>query len=352
MTPVGDDLVGVAVLSDRARRSTSCSRRSRCWPRGWPGASRTAVRGAGPLRQRSRRRVAGRVLLVGDAAGYVDALTGEGIALGLAQARAAVGAGRGRATRRATSGPGAGWGGATTCSPRACSPRPGTPRCAAGSCRRPLRLPARVRSRGRPAGEAGVSGDRDPRAGRAARRGRPRRRHHAQGAACTTPTTPLHLAFSCYLFDGHGRLLRHPAGAAQADLAGRLDQQRAAATRPPASRSADAVRRRVREELASRRGRPAAAAGVPLPGGDGQRRRSRTRCARSSSPPPTTCRRPTPTRSPTSPGPTGRRSGPACSTAAARSARGAATRSPACRQTRWRPRPGPDAELPPAARAQ
>ena len=50
------------------------------------------VRGAGPLRQRSRRRVAGRVLLVGDAAGYVDALTGEGIALGLAQARAAVAA--------------------------------------------------------------------------------------------------------------------------------------------------------------------------------------------------------------------------------------------------------------------
>ena len=48
------------------------------------------MRGAGPLRQRSRRRVAGRVLLVGDAAGYVDALTGEGIALGLAQARAAV----------------------------------------------------------------------------------------------------------------------------------------------------------------------------------------------------------------------------------------------------------------------
>jgi flavin-dependent dehydrogenase len=30
------------------------------------------------------------VLLVGDAAGYVDALTGEGIALGLAQARSAV----------------------------------------------------------------------------------------------------------------------------------------------------------------------------------------------------------------------------------------------------------------------
>ena len=48
--------------------------------------------GAGPLRQRAHRRVAGRVLLVGDAGGYVDALTGEGIALGLAQARAAVAA--------------------------------------------------------------------------------------------------------------------------------------------------------------------------------------------------------------------------------------------------------------------
>ena len=35
--------------------------------------------------------MAGRVLLVGDAAGYVDALTGEGIAVSLAAARGAVG---------------------------------------------------------------------------------------------------------------------------------------------------------------------------------------------------------------------------------------------------------------------
>ncbi len=35
-------------------------------------------------------RTAGRVLLVGDAAGYVDALTGEGVAVGLASAQAAV----------------------------------------------------------------------------------------------------------------------------------------------------------------------------------------------------------------------------------------------------------------------
>jgi flavin-dependent dehydrogenase len=42
------------------------------------------------LRQVVSRRVAGRVLLVGDAAGYEDALTGEGISLALKQSAAAV----------------------------------------------------------------------------------------------------------------------------------------------------------------------------------------------------------------------------------------------------------------------
>ena len=66
----------------------------------WPGfpalaqrlaaAAGSKVLGAGPLRQRTRARVAGRVLLVGDAAGYVDALTGEGITVGLAAARSLV----------------------------------------------------------------------------------------------------------------------------------------------------------------------------------------------------------------------------------------------------------------------
>jgi flavin-dependent dehydrogenase len=55
-------------------------------------APRSELRGAGPFRQRRRARVAGRVLLVGDAAGYIDALTGEGIRIGLAQARVAVAA--------------------------------------------------------------------------------------------------------------------------------------------------------------------------------------------------------------------------------------------------------------------
>ena len=46
--------------------------------------------GAGPLLQVTNARTAGRVRLVGDASGYVDALTGEGISLGMAHARAAV----------------------------------------------------------------------------------------------------------------------------------------------------------------------------------------------------------------------------------------------------------------------
>jgi flavin-dependent dehydrogenase len=49
-------------------------------------APASEVRGAGPMRQHVRRRVYGRVLLIGDASGYVDALTGEGIGVGLAQA--------------------------------------------------------------------------------------------------------------------------------------------------------------------------------------------------------------------------------------------------------------------------
>ncbi len=44
------------------------------------------------MRQVVSRRVAGRVLLVGDAAGYEDALTGEGVSLAVKQAGAAVGA--------------------------------------------------------------------------------------------------------------------------------------------------------------------------------------------------------------------------------------------------------------------
>ena len=90
VTPIGDDCVGVAVLSDvrgpfddrLAEFPTLVDRLG--------GRRVSAVRAAGPLRQRVSGRVAGRVLLVGDAAGYVDALTGEGLAIAFACARALV----------------------------------------------------------------------------------------------------------------------------------------------------------------------------------------------------------------------------------------------------------------------
>jgi flavin-dependent dehydrogenase len=92
VTPVEDGLVGIAVLTDRQApiRDLLAGHELLTERLGRRPLSRT--RGAGPLRQRSSARTLGRVLLVGDAAGYVDALTGEGIALGLAQGRAAVAA--------------------------------------------------------------------------------------------------------------------------------------------------------------------------------------------------------------------------------------------------------------------
>ncbi|MFD6165256.1 FAD-dependent monooxygenase [Oerskovia sp. NPDC060287] len=92
VTPVAPDVVGIAMLGptgthfDEALAGfAELSERLRdAEPLG-------PVRGAGPLRQRSRRRSTGRVRLVGDASGYVDALTGEGLRVGLAQASAAVG---------------------------------------------------------------------------------------------------------------------------------------------------------------------------------------------------------------------------------------------------------------------
>jgi 2-polyprenyl-6-methoxyphenol hydroxylase-like FAD-dependent oxidoreductase len=53
-------------------------------------SSSTGLKGAGPFRQRASRPSSGRVLLVGDASGYVDAITGEGLRLGFDQARLAV----------------------------------------------------------------------------------------------------------------------------------------------------------------------------------------------------------------------------------------------------------------------
>jgi flavin-dependent dehydrogenase len=93
VTPVASDEVGVAVLGPRTadlRLDAALAELPALRERlaGAPWAS--AQRGAGPLRQRVGARVVERVLLVGDAAGYVDALTGEGLMIGAATARAAV----------------------------------------------------------------------------------------------------------------------------------------------------------------------------------------------------------------------------------------------------------------------
>jgi len=73
-TGFDEAIAGIPQLADRLRGAVVTSSR----------------RGAGPFRQRTRGRTAGRVLLVGDASGYVDAITGEGLRLGFAQATAAV----------------------------------------------------------------------------------------------------------------------------------------------------------------------------------------------------------------------------------------------------------------------
>jgi flavin-dependent dehydrogenase len=88
VTPVQPDLVGVAILSRHQPDLAWFPRLAAHLGGVAPGRPR----GCGPLRQVVSRRVAGRVLLVGDAAGYEDALTGEGISLAVKQAGAAVAA--------------------------------------------------------------------------------------------------------------------------------------------------------------------------------------------------------------------------------------------------------------------
>jgi flavin-dependent dehydrogenase len=87
VTPLGD-MVGVAMLwrGAPARFDVLLARVPALAARlrGAPPLSRD--RGAGPFHQRVRGVHRGRLALVGDAAGYVDALTGEGVALALQEA--------------------------------------------------------------------------------------------------------------------------------------------------------------------------------------------------------------------------------------------------------------------------
>lgn len=90
VTPVADDCVGIALLKSQRggfdhHLADFPALRERV-----DGLPHGADRAAGPLRQRVSHRTAGRVLLVGDAAGYVDALTGEGLGLAFGAAELAV----------------------------------------------------------------------------------------------------------------------------------------------------------------------------------------------------------------------------------------------------------------------
>lgn len=91
VTPVADDLVGVALLGPPGKDVDAALADFPELAARLDGAPTVGtVRGAGPLLQRTTARSRGRVLLVGDASGYVDALTGEGLRVGFAQAAAAV----------------------------------------------------------------------------------------------------------------------------------------------------------------------------------------------------------------------------------------------------------------------
>jgi flavin-dependent dehydrogenase len=91
VTPTAEGLVGISLLArrgvlfdDALAAAPELAARVTDAPRV------TELRGAGPFRQNTRARTSGRVLLAGDASGYVDALTAEGIRIGLDQARSAI----------------------------------------------------------------------------------------------------------------------------------------------------------------------------------------------------------------------------------------------------------------------
>ena len=81
VTPIADDCVGVALLKSRRGGFDTHLEDFPALHDRIGGRPHEPDRAAGPLRQRVSGRTAGRVMLVGDAAGYIDALTGEGLGL-------------------------------------------------------------------------------------------------------------------------------------------------------------------------------------------------------------------------------------------------------------------------------
>lgn len=90
VTPVAEDCVGIAILSSSRGGFDGHFDEFAALKDRVSGCAHGPDRAAGPLRQKARKRVAGRVLLVGDAAGYIDALTGEGMGLAFGAAEVVV----------------------------------------------------------------------------------------------------------------------------------------------------------------------------------------------------------------------------------------------------------------------
>lgn len=90
VTPVGEEEVAVAFLWREKAPSWAdmLSRFPRLNARLGGSEVTSKLRGAGPLRRRVARVASGRIALVGDASGYVDAITGDGVALAFECARA------------------------------------------------------------------------------------------------------------------------------------------------------------------------------------------------------------------------------------------------------------------------
>jgi flavin-dependent dehydrogenase len=91
VTPVTDDCVGIAILTSRRGCFGQHLESFPALTDRVNGHAHGSDLAAGPLRQKVRGRAAGRVLLVGDAAGYLDALTGEGLGIAFGSAGLLVG---------------------------------------------------------------------------------------------------------------------------------------------------------------------------------------------------------------------------------------------------------------------
>ncbi len=94
VTPIGPNHLGVAFLWENGRVDKPVTpemlqRRFPVLAEKLDGAElESPARGAGPLGRAARSRIADRFALLGDAAGYVDAITGEGLSLAFACAAA------------------------------------------------------------------------------------------------------------------------------------------------------------------------------------------------------------------------------------------------------------------------